>query len=115
MPSGGVRIRDYTPELQRRDETDIAVCDMLIGLLFEAARYNLLGTFKPEELARWVRLRMVSFCSMRSTGLADDDPPIAILVSPRSTPAEEEASRWRRERRRHRRGRGPQVKREVFG
>jgi hypothetical protein len=105
----GVRIREYTPELQRRDETDIAVCDMLIGLLYEAARYNLLGAFKPEELARWVQLRTVSFCSMRSTGLADDDTPIAILVSPSSTPAEEEASRWRREHRRRRRRRGMRV------
>jgi hypothetical protein len=104
----GVRIREYTPELQRRDETDIAVCDLLIGVLYEASRYRLLGNFKPEELARWVQLRMVSFCSMRSTGLADDDPPIAILVSPRSTPAEEQASRWRREHRRRRRAHSPE-------
>jgi hypothetical protein len=86
---------DYTPELVKRDQIDIAVCDMLIAVLYEAARYNLLGKFSPDELARWVQLRTVAFCSMRSTGLADDDPPIAILVSPTSAPAKSPSRRRR--------------------
>jgi hypothetical protein len=62
-------------------------CTRPLAIIFSA---------KPEELARWVQLRAVSFCSMRSTGLADDDEPVSIFVSRTSAPAKELPRRRRR-------------------
>ncbi len=59
---------------ETRNEQDLAICDLLIGLLFEVERYGMLGAFPAPELARWLQHRTVAFCNARREGAQDDAP-----------------------------------------